>query len=342
MLQLNNKTPFEAEITITPDKTGSEVLILIVKATFSLTSPLRIAEKQIPVTLADEYWDKPDASSLKYASDIVLSKPGTDVALVGQAWVPDGQTAQVMDTMVTIGEQQKIVRVYGDRWFTKSIMGLRMTDPEPFQSVPLVWERAFGGRCLVNKDKNKFIAEERNPVGLGLNAKEESQDLEGQPAPNLEDPSHPYNGLSKKGVPAGYGFIAPWWLPRRSFAGTYDEIWKKTRMPLLPEDFNDRFFCAASSGLFFERYLEGGEPVSLLNVCAVGPLEFSLPRCSLKADIEIKGEKQYPSFVCHTVLFEPDEKTVSMTWHSALLTGNSPHNVGEIEISLEKLEGIAD
>lgn len=342
MFNINNKTPFAIDVAITPDQNGSEKLILVVKATFSITNHLHIAEKQIPVTLADEYWDKPDASSLKYASDIVLSKPGTDVALVGQAWVPDGESALVMDTMVAIGEHQKIVRVYGDRWFTKSLLGLKMTEPEPFQSVPLVWERAFGGRCLVNKDKNKFVAEERNPVGIGLNAKEDSQELEGQPAPNLEDPSHPYNGLTKKGIPAGYGFIAPWWLPRRSFAGTYDETWKKTRMPLLPEDFDDRFFSAASSGLFFDRYLEGGEPVSLHNVCADGPLEFTLPHCSLKADIEIRGEKQNSPFVCHTVLFEPDDKIVSMTWHTSILTGNSPHNVGEIDVSLEKLEGVAD
>lgn len=341
MLQLNNKTHFKADIAITPDKNGIEVLILVVKATFSLTKPLRIAEKQQPVNLADEYWDKPDGSSLKYASDIVLSKPGTDVALVGQAWVPDGQSAQMMDTMVSIGEQQKIVRVYGDRWFTRGMMGLKMTTPEPFQSIPLVWERTFGGRCLVNKDKNKFIAEERNPVGLGLNAKEESQELEGQPVPNLEDPSHPYNGLTKKGVPAGYGFVAPWWLPRRTFAGTYDESWKKNRMPLLPDDFDDRFFCAASPGLFFENYIEGCEPVSLINVCADGPLEFSLPRCSLKVEIDIKGETQNPPLVCHTVLFEPDDKIMSMTWHTSVPTGNSPHNVGDITVSTEKLEGIA-
>ncbi len=203
MLNIKNKSPFKTEVSVMPDKNGREILILVVKASFTLTSPLRIAEKQIPVTIADEYWDKPDESSLRYASDMVLSKPGTDVALVGQAWVPDGQKAQIMDTMVAIGEQHKIVRVYGDRWFTKGFLGLKMTDPEPFQSIPLVWERAFGGRCLINKNKNKYVSEEHNPVGIGLNAREENQVIEGQPVPNLEDPSHPYNGLTKKRYSCG-------------------------------------------------------------------------------------------------------------------------------------------
>ncbi len=111
-------------------------------------------------------------------------------------------------------------------------------------------------------------------------------------------------------------------------------------MPLLPEDFDDRFFIAAPPGLFFERYLEGGEPVNLINVSPDGPLEFYLPRCTLKSEVQIKEETLNLPLFCHTILFEPDDKVMSMTWHTSTLTGNNPHNVEEITLSVESLEGV--
>jgi len=88
VLQLKNHSPFEPAITLFPDEKGVDTLYVIIKATFNLSPALSIAEQQIPPTLEDEYWGEPGLSSIKYASDMHLTKPSTDVVLVGRAWVP--------------------------------------------------------------------------------------------------------------------------------------------------------------------------------------------------------------------------------------------------------------
>src|SRR5262245_60706553 len=49
--------------------------------------------------------------------------------------------------------------------------------------------------------------------------------------------------------PFGFGFFPKNRPPRLGYAGTYDAKWTESRCPLLPEDFDDRFFQAAFPGL---------------------------------------------------------------------------------------------
>jgi hypothetical protein len=79
------------------------------------------------------------------------------------------------------------------------------------------------------------------------------------------------------GLPAGFGFIAGDWQPRLALAGTYDEAWTKKRAPLLPKDFDRRFFNAATPGLVTADYLAGNEKVLVLGATAEGRWEFRLP-----------------------------------------------------------------
>jgi hypothetical protein len=340
MLQLKNNTPFAPGMALFPNEKGIDTFYAIMKATFTLGDMIRVAEEQIPPAQADEYWDKPGESSLRYASDMHLGKLSTDVVLNGQAWAPDGGTIDWLDTAVTVAERQKFVRVYGDRWFSKGITGLSITAPEPFESIPLVYERAFGGTHVIDEDKGKIKAENRNPVGAGFKGKLGSGDLDGQPAPNLEDPYHPFKGPTNSCIPACYGFIAPNWMPRVQYAGTYDEAWQKNRMPYLPDDFDKRFFNAACPKLTFDKYLEGGEPVELLNVHPAGPLEFNLPTCRFSVEVQIKGKPHKLSMKCETVLFEPDENRFCMIYRDSVACDKKALNVEQVTFSVDTLEGV--
>ena len=73
--------------------------------------------------------------------------------------------------------------------------------------------------------------------------------MEGLPVPNLEDPAAPLEQIGQTPPPACLAPIAPSWLPRRLFAGTYDERWQRTRAPYLPDDFDPRFFASAGSSV---------------------------------------------------------------------------------------------
>jgi hypothetical protein len=340
MLQLQNNTPFKPDISLLPNQDGVDTLYAVIKATFTLTPDLSVAKEQIPPCKADEYWGEPGKSSLKYGSDVHLDKLSTDVLLVGQAWAPDGRAVTGLDTGLAVAERKKMIRVHGNRVFKSGLLGLSLSAPEPFVSMPLTYERAFGGIHVLDAEKQKFLGEARNPVGRGFKGKQSSSELKDKPAPNLEDSNHPFKGPADKGEPASYGYIAGSWMPRRQYAGTYDAAWQKSRAPFLPDDFNPRFFNAAHPDLTFDRFLQGGEPVRLLNVSSHGLLQFHLPKCRFSIAVQISGRNEALEANCETVLFEPDENRLCMVWRAKYLCDKKALKIEQVSFTVEKLDGV--
>lgn len=313
MLQLENRLPFAPAMAVFPNKEGIETLYLVVKGTFKLHPALTVADTPVAPALADEYWGDPESSSLKYASELHVGKETTDVVLVGKAWAPRGQPVGETAVAVSVAGRRKVLRVFGDRLWKRR----GFTEPEPFESLPLVFERAFGGRHLVSPD-GPLLAEERNPVGVGFLGKRPESEMIGQKLPNLEDPAKPLERLGDLRTPACFAFVAPAWLPRRTFAGTYDKAWQRGRAPYLPPDFSPRFFNAAAPELTMERFLRGGEPVQILGCSRRGPLNFEIPRCMPKADVTVAGAHERPPFKLETVLIEPEDDRLCLSWRAEL------------------------
>src|SRR5690349_8557916 len=115
MLQLKNATPFAASLIVLPDAAGIDTIYAVVKATFAIEPPLRVAEEQTAVAFADKYYEDPLATSIEVPSDVCLGKPGTDVLLVGSAWAPNDAPTWQSDVSLRVGPVAKSVRVYGDR-----------------------------------------------------------------------------------------------------------------------------------------------------------------------------------------------------------------------------------
>ena len=292
MLQLRNTTPFAPAMAVLPNASGIDTLFIVVKGTFTLDSKVTVASEQSPPALTDLYWADPSTSSLKYATELHLGKPTTDVVLVGSAWSPKGRPAAESVAAVRVAGREKIVRVSGNRTWKSTTS---FSSPEPFVSIPLVFERAFGGSHRLS-DEDVALADERNPVGIGYLGRRSSRELIGQNLPNLEDPSRPLREIGDVSPPSAFAFIAPAWLPRRRYGGTYDQAWKRNRAPYLPSDFDARFFNSSASELTFERFLSGGEPVDLLGVSQAGPLRFALPQWQLSVDVQIAGSRERPPF----------------------------------------------
>src|SRR5262249_58514742 len=103
------------------------------------------------------------------------------------------------------------------------------------------------------------------------------------------DPESPLDKLGDPSVPACFAPSAPAWLPRRGFAGTYDEAWQKARAPYLPEDFDPRFLQCATEALRFDRFLEGNEPVCVTGMSLEGPVEFNVPTVRPLVEVTIAG-----------------------------------------------------
>ncbi len=311
MLQLENQTPFKAAIAVLPDRSGIDTLYVIVKGTVTLRPTLSLAEEQVPVTMADEYYADPATSSLRYESEMHLGKTGTDVLLIGSACGPDRRPVTRVQVGMSVAGRQKTLLVSGDRVWKSG----QPSSPEPFESMPLVWERAFGG---VHRNGDKVQAEDRNPVGCGLSGGRLAEDMEGLSVPNLEDPAAPLQQVGQTPAPACFAPIAPSWLPRRVFAGTYDERWQRSRAPYLPDDFDPRFFQSAAPEFAFDRYLQPGEPVQVVGVMPDGPISFTVPESYLRISVTVAGATQEPAANLETLSIEPDENRACFTWRAAM------------------------
>lgn len=332
MWQLINNTPFVAERAFVRDQNGAEVWLVAVKGTYGIKpdGTTALAEKQVEICMAPEYLGKPGKSSLKYESDLVHTKPHTDVILHGHAYTPNGRPATSVDVVMKVGNLSKALRVYGDRYWQNGLLGVKMSDPEPFVKMPIVYERAFGGVDQKSDDPKKHGWERRNPLGTGFAVA--SEHLVGQKLPNVEDPKELIASWKQRPRPAGFGPVARDWSPRVELAGTFDEKWEKERLPLLPVDFDERYYQCAPEDQQTPEYLKGGEPVELYNLSASGMLRFKLPRIWLMFQTSFGRESLSHHAKLHTVIFEPDFPRVIMVWHTSLPCHNKEHKLEQAVI----------
>ncbi|MEA3546613.1 MAG: DUF2169 domain-containing protein [Thermodesulfobacteriota bacterium] len=318
MWVLENHTPFAAERSWVRDKNGAEVWLVAVRGTFSIfpDGTVEIAEKQGDVCMAPEYCGEPGKSSLLYESDLFHTKPQTDVILHGHAYAPGGKYATQVDVAIKVGNISKSLRVFGDRYWEKGFLGMKMTRPKPFGKMPIVYERAFGGWDQKSDNPKKHSWEPRNPIGTGFAV--EAKHLEGQKLPNVEYPKSLISSWKQRPSPAGFGPVAGNWQPRLQLAGTYDKKWEEERLPLLPDDFDERYYQCSPPDQQVPGYLHGGELAELFNLTPHGYLKFRLPIVKLHFDTHFGSEFISHTANLHTVIIEPDHPRLIMVWHTML------------------------
>jgi hypothetical protein len=317
MLQLRNETGFAGTVFASPNPDGIDTLYAVIKGTFDIAGACVPAEKQLPIVMADQHYGDPAVTSIRLPSDISLIKPRSDVLLLGQAYAPGGQAGYYTDVSLAVGPLLKVVRVFGDRVWQSAGPGTYVpSSPQPFVSLPLVWERAFGG---LDQGKRGITGEARNPVGLGFCSQDSSRPIEGRRLPNLEDPAEPVSSWKQTPGPACFAPVSAHWQPRCSHAGTYDEAWQTGRAPYLPSDFDPRFFQLAPPGLVHPAgYLQGGELVDVRGATPNGWLRFQLPSVRVQITYVVGGSKEPRPTTLDTVIVEPDANRVVLIWRAAL------------------------
>jgi len=338
MLAIRNETPFEPMIAVFPDIEGIDTLHAFVQATFTFHgSKLDVAEKQVAVPLADEYMGAPARSSLLRASELHIGKPSTDVVMVGDAWATPGYPVAEMDVELAVGPLRKFVRVFGDREW-QGLSGHRISRPVPFERMPLVYERAFGGILEIDKEGKPTRTDGRNPIGTGPARLGRSGEATLRRLPNLEDPFDLIESPTDEPASACFGFVAPSWEPRRSFAGTYDETWATSRAPFLPRDFDSRFLNVAPPGLVSTTFLEGGETIFVQGASPTGPIRVRLPRCDLDVSVRISRKTESLQMRLQTVLIEPNEKRLGLAFHGSFRCDKRILQVEEIRFALRAID----
>ena len=330
MLQIQNNTPFAADMNVFPNEHAIDTLYVLVRATFNIGKQWTLADKQVPPMIADKYWTEPGESSLKYGSDCHTGKPCSDIIMLGHAHAPNNQETRQLDVALTVGQVHKTIRVFGNRhWYNG-----RITPPEPFKTMAMVYEKAFGGEYIVNGIST--AVEERNPVGQGFSGQRKVDEMNGVPLPNLEDPNNLITDINQRPAPACFAISAPHWQPRSAYAGTYDEAWQAQRAPFLPEDFDKRFFSMSHPDLVYPGFLIGGEQVEISNMHPCGTLKFALPHVKLNTVVFIAGETVQPVFNLETLLIEPNELKLSMVWRAAVQCDKKMLKISNVKINIER------
>lgn len=330
MLQFRNGTPFAGTILMMPDPDGIDSIYTVLKATFTVGEFLGLAEEQVPITMAQQHYGEPGMTSIRVPSDVSLMKPGTDVLLVGHAYAPGGRPATEMDVSLKVGPVRKEVRVFGDRVWRLGA-GWSMSRPAAFDTMPLVWERAFGGTLVKGDDHQE---ESRNPVGVGFAATRSAASEDDLWLPNLEDPSDLISSWNQAPAPACFAPIAAHWEPRRAYAGTYDERWQQERAPYLPVDFDPQFLQVAPPDQVVPGYLDGGEDVEVVGASPYGAWRFRLPAIDLSIAYVLDGETKDRPAVIDTLILEPDLDRFQLVWRAVLPCDKKVLRVSEVQAAM--------
>lgn len=333
---LDNRTPFAFAPLFVADENLRPVLAVVVKATLQIAhdGSARLAEQQEAVDLAGKHHGEPGLSSVLREPEVAFTKPGTDCVLQGHAVAP--RPATQVDVGFRIGDLTKVARMFGDRRFEPGLLGTKISPPQPFERLPLLWERAFGGWDRSPAKEDHHQCEPQNPIGTGFVAKKGAL-VAGAPLPNLEDPRALLGSQGGRVTPVGFGFTGPAWHPRARFAGTFDQAWEQQRAPRLPQDFDRRFFLAAAPGLSSPAHLRGDEPVVVIGATPEGRWEFSLPgiappRCAVALR---DGSTRQLETRLDTVIVDADRRRLVLLWRAFTTLPQGPHDVRALTITAE-------
>jgi hypothetical protein len=245
------------------------------------------------------------------------------VVIVGEA--VSRHPVEAVDVAVQVRDRRVSLRVYGERLYYRGALGVAIGPAATFERKPIVWERAYGGTSA-----DKSAVERRNPVGRGYGRS--SSDLVDTPAPQIEDPAHPISSASDRPEPAGLGALGGHWSPRAEHAGTFDEVWRRTRMPRMPADFDARHNNVATRALQFDVPLGTGDPIALLGMTVDGLWKVELPAMP----VSLYGRYQDGRVVTarpavDTVLVEPLKDEVQLTLRHAFPMGRGARALREIQ-----------
>ncbi|NUP12383.1 MAG: DUF2169 domain-containing protein [Polyangiaceae bacterium] len=180
----------------------------------------------------------------RYDSDFAPFKPRADVLVTGICHAPGERPVSRTQAAIAVGDLRKRIAVIGDRRWSGEGAERTATPPTPFRSMPLRYDRSFGGP-----------QDAQNPIGRGRTAL----------LPNVELPERMLAFPNQSLDPAGFGPRGRTWA-RTTQLGTYDDRWLATRWPGFPEDFDFGYFNAAPPDQQVEGYLRGDETLTFENM----------------------------------------------------------------------------
>lgn len=182
-----------------------------------------------------------------------IPKVQPEFVAVAHACAPGGRPAAQLRVGVQLGGTIKTLNAFGDRFQR----GQRVSEPQPFATLPLDWAHAYGGKDVAENPAGKGSVPVSLPDGPAL------------PLANVMDPKLGERGVRTPSSFAAIDVMAP---SRRARAGTYDDAWLKQDFPGYPRDMDWRFFNVAAPDQWLAKPLEGHEDYAFENLHPEEPL----------------------------------------------------------------------
>jgi hypothetical protein len=205
-MKLVNETPHAARLLKNLSPRGDHRMIGCVIARALLAVKPDGACEPVP----DERWSiSPSPSDTPFGrapGDKPFYSGGIDVLLGGKVTQPGGEHRERLDVELSIGRTfRRRIAIFGDRIWARALDGsLVASPPRPFRTMPLSYDRAFGGSSKTPQGLPAPYAE--NPSGKGYYL--DAAEAEGQPLPNIENPAMLVSRWDDRPLPVGLGYYA--------------------------------------------------------------------------------------------------------------------------------------
>jgi hypothetical protein len=206
-MKFTNFTPFPALAFESIDQLDKEFHVVVLRGTFSINpnTELSLAEEQQPLVFTDEFFGEVNKSSVRQESDLAPHKPQCDVIIIGSAYAPGLNPAPCFEASIRISGSVKLdkkLSINGPRFWKQSGSDWTLTEPEPFFSLPLQYEHAYGGECRINREDP---ATEQLDIQFHLTPEQRQQHPEGEEHAPVAHTVYGYN-------PVGIGFTEQWYI----------------------------------------------------------------------------------------------------------------------------------
>lgn len=304
-MDLLNESPFQVVWMTGKLEPPAWSATFIVKAGFRLRPGAAPEPLEEPLDVSGDVFEGDDpARALLYPSDAVYFKPRADLLFAGTFHAPGGRAVDVGRARFRVGRWSKDLAVVGDRTWRR--FG-GQSEPRPFKTMPLAWERAFGGPGFA-----------RNPVGLGAADLLTAEGRRVRPLPNLENPARLIVEPGDDIEPAGVGPLSGAWPQRMAKAGTFGKAWQAKRWPWYPEDFDWGYFNAAPADQQVP-FLKGDEDVEVENLHPAHPkIGFRLPGLRIRCFVEERRRatlsSREVSMSLDTLFVDMDRERLVLVW----------------------------
>ncbi|WP_338849526.1 DUF2169 domain-containing protein [Massilia sp. W12] len=314
--ELDNQTPFAAHVQSEPDLQGHDAALVLLKASFILgqegfapveqQTPLRqqalrkrigeLGLEEVQMRLLSSWleeevvWQTHETSPPKAQFEILLC-----------GHVSHAQPQAALDAILDLGGQQRHLRAHAPRYHDGA--QIRLVGGG-VRSVPLC-------ASFAHWDGGIFTQSQRLPSVAGLPAPEW--------LPWFDDPAQSVTRRAQQAAPrcfAAWPENAPSRLP---YAGTFDERWQQQRAPLMPQDFNPRFYNCADPALQWAQAPAPGTLLTLHNFGAQGRSALRWPALRFAARVQgVDGRTQQAEMRADTLEIDLLSGRYHIVWRAQI------------------------